>query len=96
MSDDTFDIGFCDIQLATLNRYGELKKPAFDISDYISEISFTESIDSPLLFGEMTLLDSSGLIDNFPILGEEIFTLRYVDFFENEITQQFLIYIYVL
>jgi hypothetical protein len=92
MSDDTFDVGFCDIQLATLNRYGELKKPAFDISDYISEISFTESIDSPLLFGEMTLLDSSGLIDNFPILGEEIFTLRYVDFFENEITQQFLIY----
>lgn len=92
MSDDTFDIGFCDIQLATLNRYGELKKPAFDISDYISEISFTESIDSPLLFGEMMLLDSSGLIDNFPILGEEIFTLRYVDFFENEITQQFLIY----
>lgn len=92
MSDDTFDIGFCDIQLATLNRYGELKKPAFDISDYISEISFTESINSPLLFGEMMLLDSSGLIDNFPILGEEIFTLRYVDFFENEITQQFLIY----
>ena len=45
MSDDTFDVGFCDIQLATLNRYGELKKPAFDISDYISEISFTESID---------------------------------------------------
>ena len=92
MSEETFDVGYCDIQLATLNRYGELKKPAFDISSYIVDLSFTESIDSPLLYGEMSLVDSSGLIDNFPILGEEIFTLRYVDFFNNEITQQFIIY----
>jgi hypothetical protein len=90
MAEETFDIGYCDIQTATLQRYGE--KETFSIANYISQLTFNESIHSPLLTGELHLIDSSGLLDNYPLLGEEIFTLKYVDFFEKEITQQFLIY----
>ena len=90
MAEETFDIGYCDIQTATLQRYGE--KETFSIANYISRLSFNESIHSPLLSGEIDILDSSGLLDNYPILGEEILTIKYVDFFLNEITQQFLVY----
>jgi len=90
MAEDTFDIGFCDIQTATLKRYGE--KEAFSIANYISQLTFSETIHTPVLSGELQLIDSSGLLDNYPLLGEEIFTLKYVDFFEKEITQEFLVY----
>lgn len=90
MADDTFDVGFCDIKTATLNRYGE--KDTFSIANYISNLTFTESIHSPLLSGEMHIIDASGLLDNYPLLGEEVFTLTYEDFYENEITSQFLVY----
>lgn len=97
MAENTFDIGFGSISNATLSHYHKKNEkyantPPFNIANYITELSFSESIDSPALMGQMKLLDSSGLIDNFPIIGEEIFNLTYVDFFDNEISQEFLIY----
>lgn len=94
---NTFDVGFGAIAKATLSRYGGYvnritEKVSFDISNYITELYFSESINAPVMMGQMKLLDSYGLIDNFPILGEEIFNLTYVDFFGKEISQEFLIY----
>ena len=90
MTESSFDLGYCFLETANLTRYAE--KETFSISNYITDISFNESIHSSVLMGEMTLLDSSGLLDNYPILGEEILTLTYSDFYNNSITQEFLVY----
>ena len=92
MSDkDSFDVGFYTIESATIERFTRDLKP-FDISNYISTLSFTESIHSPILYGEMQIVDASGILDNFPLLGEEIFTLTYTDWFGKSIIQEFIIY----
>ena len=93
----SLEVGQFRITRADLKPYGktldgkELVTP-FSIANYITALSFTESINSPVLFGQMTIIDSSGLLDNYALLGEEILTLSYVDFFENVITQEFIVY----
>tara|TARA_B110000211_G_scaffold11277_1_gene11871 strand:+ start:2612 stop:3949 length:1338 start_codon:yes stop_codon:yes gene_type:complete len=97
MARDKFDVGFCDIKLATLSHYDKTAKERqsqqpINIANFISELSFTESINGSALMGQMNILEANGLLDNFPIAGEELFNITYTDFFENEISQEFFVY----
>ena len=97
MARDRFDVGFCDIKVAILSHYDKTAKerqsqPPINIANFISDLSFTESINNSALMGEMKILEANGLLDSFPIIGEELLNITYIDFFENEITQEFFVY----
>lgn len=91
MARDTFDLGYYTLEKAEIRRYSNPITP-YDISNHISSMSFSESMYSPLLYGQLQILDAGGIIDNIPLLGEEIFTLQYSDFYGTSITQEFFIY----
>ena len=91
MPSTDFDVGQFIINRADLKRYRE-DLPPFSIANYITSLSFTESINSPIIVGEMTIIDTSGLLDNYALLGEEILTLGYTDFYGTRISQEFFVY----
>jgi len=88
---DISDIGYYRIEEAFISRYDK-SGDSFNIANMIASISFTESIYSPVLIGNLFISDTSNIVDNFPIRGEEILTLSYSDFFENKVTQDYIIY----
>ena len=85
------DIGYYTIDEAIITDYKKSGK-GFDISNYIVNFSFTESIHSAVLRGSFLITDSSNIVDNFPLRGEEIITLTYGDYFDNKITQDFFLF----
>ena len=44
---------------------------AFDISSKVTKINLYESIDSPFVYGEMTVVDNDNLINKVPLVGQE-------------------------
>ena len=96
MAENGFDVGFGNIIEASLSHYDKSgirsKQKSINVAEFIETLTFSESINTPALVGEMRLLEAQGLLDNFPIIGEELLTIRYLDFFENEISQEFFVY----
>ena len=96
MAKNGFDVGFGNIIEASLSHYDKngirSTQPPINVAGFIETLTFSESINSPALMGEIKLLEAQGLLDNFPIIGEELLTIRYIDFFENEISQEFFVY----
>ena len=85
------DIGYYTIDEAYITRY-DRSGDRYNIANYIASMSFTESIYSPVIMGSILISDSTNIVDNFPIRGEEILTLSYSDFYNNQITQDFMVY----
>jgi len=96
MAENGFDVGFGNIIEASLSHYDKTgirsTQQPINVAGFIETLTFSESINSPALMGEIKLLEAQGLLDNFPIIGEELLTIRYIDFFENEISQEFFVY----
>ena len=96
MARDTFDVGFGDIIEASLSHYDKSgirsKQKPINIAEFIETLTFSESINKSALSGEIRILESQGLLDNFPIIGEELLTIRYFDSFENEMVQEFFVF----
>lgn len=55
-------------------------------------IDIQEDIFMPVVSGNITLLDNSNLYENFPIIGEEVITISYKDFYSKVITRKFSVY----
>jgi hypothetical protein len=55
-----------------------------EISGLIPEIGITESIDSDTIYGYFNVIDSVGLLENFPLRGEERMKMTIIDSLENE------------
>ena len=49
----------------------EVSRSAIDMRNLVSAISITESIENESIRGSMDVLDSSGLLEHYPIRGEE-------------------------
>ena len=96
MAENGFDVGFGDIIEASLSHYDKSgirsKQKPINVAEFIERLTFSESINNPALMGEMKISEAQGLLDNFPIIGEELLTIRYIDFFGDEINQQFFVY----
>jgi hypothetical protein len=58
-------------------RIDSLAGGGFSIRDYVTSIGFYESIFTSFMIGDMTLVDSVGLMKKLPIIGREIITLTY-------------------
>lgn len=95
------EVGFYKIEKALLRRWNQ-KTGAFEgiggvsggynIAQYIGNVSFLETMNSPYFEGAMTIVDSSDMISKLPIKGEELLTLTYRDFFKQTITQDYIVY----
>lgn len=48
-----------------------------ELNDIFLTFEFQESLYNPFLFGEITILDTLGIIENFPIIGNERITMIY-------------------
>ena len=58
-------------------RIDSLAGGGFSIRDYVTSIGFYESIFTSFMIGDMTFVDSVGLMKKLPIIGREIVTLTY-------------------
>lgn len=54
-----------------------------DISSMIAEVSITEGMNMPALTGFLRIVDSAGLLGNYPLRGEERLTLIMEDAIKN-------------
>ena len=61
-----------DITLSNKNTKAEINP-----SDQISAIDIYEDFNSPTLYAEITFDDKIGLINDFPIIGEELFEITF-------------------
>lgn len=96
MADDpNKEIGFYKIEEALVRRWDTSKNAfvgSFNIAQYISSLTFVETMDSPYFEGAAYIMDSSDMINKLPLKGEELFTVTYRDFFNTKITQDYLIH----
>lgn len=85
-----YDTGYYKLDGAELKPYASDR--SFSIAQYIVSLSITESIDQSVIMGEVIIGDSTNLIDDFPLRGEEILTLTWTDAFDQQITIDFIVY----
>lgn len=55
-------------------------------------IDIQEDIFMPVVSGNITLLDNANLYELFPIIGEELITIVYKDFYSEDVTRKFSVY----
>lgn len=63
-----------------------------DLSPFFLSIDIQEDIFMPMCSGTITLIDSENFYENFPIIGEELITITYKDFYSEPITRTFATY----
>lgn len=59
---------------------------------YFLNIEIQEDLFMPVCSGNITLIDTINLYEDFPIIGEEIITIKYRDFYSESITRTFNVY----
>lgn len=63
-----------------------------DIRKYFLSIDIQEDIFIPVVSGSITLIDPHSFYEDFPIIGEELLTITYKDFFSEVVTRTFAVY----
>ena len=89
MAKTEYDVGHYKIHKAVIRRIGTDQE--INIANFIAALSFSESINSPMLIGKVLIADTFDFIHKIPLLGEEILYLEYTDFFDNRVRQTFYI-----
>ena len=84
MAETSFDVG--QYRIKEVRLYNFLRQKSIDITGFLISIDISESINKPVISGRIFIADTYGLIDKFPIRGEEYITIEYEDFFENPCT----------
>lgn len=73
------------LELTLTNFKGE----TMDLSPFFLNIDIQEDIFMPVCSGKITLIDAENMYENFPIIGEEVITITYKDFYSDTITRKF-------
>ena len=63
-----------------------------DIRKYLLAIDIQEDIFMPVVSGSITLIDPHAFYEDFPIIGEELLTIKYKDYFSETITRTFTVF----
>jgi len=82
--------GFFYVKSCIIENYDKTK--ATDIYDLILSFSISEGINQVMVSASVTILDTTNLIDEFPIQGEETITFVIEDFYGVEKTYEFQVY----
>jgi len=83
MSEQDFDPSGCDIEEAILRSYDGSKTA--DITASIVGFEISQSMDNVSYNGTITLLDTVGLFENFPLRSEETIQLKIVGYDLNTV-----------
>lgn len=87
---DSIEPGGYILKKCSLSNHDGTK--TVSIGDMINTIEIEEDISKVCIQGFITITDAVNIIDNFPIIGEEILTLEVEDFYEQVVTYQFHVY----
>jgi hypothetical protein len=87
---DSIEPGGYILKKCSLSNHDGTK--TVSIGDMINTIEIEEDISKVCIQGFITITDAVNIIDNFPIIGEEILTLEVEDFYEEVVTYQFHVY----
>jgi len=60
-----------------------------EMKQLVGDWQLSESMDTPNVMGSATILDAEGIIRKLPIIGEEIITIKYTDFYGETATKEF-------
>lgn len=71
------DIVAGDINIISITMRSEDGQKAHDLIQQCKSIDIYESIHSPAIFCELFISDSIGLLQEFPIIGEELITISF-------------------
>jgi len=67
-------------------------KDPIDLKGKIAGFTVNESMGSTYIYGSATVYDTANTIENYPISGEEVLEITYVDFFGDERTEKMFVY----
>lgn len=82
--------GHFDLKSCLIQNYDRSKTT--DISNLITSFTITEGINQVMISCTLNLLDTTNLLDDFPIQGEELVTIEIEDFFGTEQSYEFQVY----
>lgn len=92
MTDTTFP-GFYRLDRATLYpASGSEARSAYEIRNFITSITITESVNNDCIRGTIGIVDGGGLLENYPIRGEENIYIEIVDALGNRATYRWFVY----
>ena len=74
MSETNRDSG--DIKITQLQLYKKDKSVSISIIPQLIQMSIYEDIQQPVLYAEIELMDSINLMQDFPIVGEEMIDIE--------------------
>ena len=90
MSNNTATIGKYEIVSCLLKKWDGSKITS--IGNLVTEFNITESITNQAVNGFLVVLDAVGLIEDYPIIGEEIVELKYKDTYGETVSGTYHIY----
>ena len=67
-----------DIKLVTLKLTNFSRNATIDIRGQAQAISIFEDIEEPTVYAEIVMVDSIGLVKDFPIIGEELLEVSFI------------------
>lgn len=92
MTDTTFP-GFYRLDRATLYpAAGSEARSAYEIRNFITSITLAESVNNDCIRGTIGIADGGGLLENYPIRGEENIYVEIVDALNNRTTYRWFVY----
>lgn len=88
-----FNPSRCTVEKATLTPYGDEGGRSKDITLMIGGFTIRQSIDSVAMSGDIQVLDAIGLLEEFPLRGEEKLELE-IKTYDNDTTRKITAQIY--
>lgn len=90
MADGLKIAGTFELKSVILYSYDRSKQT--DIKNLILGFSIIESMSKPSIRGSTTVFDSTNIMTEFPLRGEEFIEFKYADFYDNERIDTFFVY----
>lgn len=84
MTSKSNQVGDINIERFELTNYSKSPNSTLDISEVAYEFSYYEDIRSPSIYADVTLVDGGGLMNSYPIVGDEDLTLVFSGAFNLE------------
>lgn len=86
---NTYSQDWVSIESVTLTNHQGVTE---DILKFFMGISIQESVFQATITGQLTIIDTVNFYEEFPVVGEELLTITYKDFFGEPVTRTFYIY----
>jgi len=80
------------IQINTISLNSLVSKKTIDITGIYGQLEIYQTLFAPTMLGSITISDSSGLLQNLPMLGEESLTIDVQTPNRNKISKTFYVY----